>query len=290
MLLHYADASADYDSSYFVILGVPYDSTSSFRHGSKFAPDEIRKASYNLESFSIEHGISLRNVGIHDMGNIVSLDEDSDISGVLNAVNFHISKILDDGKFPIMIGGEHSITAGACKSLKSRDAGVIFLDAHADFRDSYMGSKYSHACVARRCLDYLNGKVASIGVRSISEEEFGDAKKVGFKIIDSIEFSKMGWRKSVDDALKVLKANKIYLSVDVDVIDPSFAPGTGTPEYFGLNPWDVKNIIDYLAPKLIGFDMVEVNPVYDNGNTSVLAARLIQEVIYAKYKSIKFEG
>ncbi len=281
MLLHYADANASYNDAYFIIFGVPYDGTSSFRHGSKFAPDEIRKASYNLESFSPEHGFSLRTLKIHDFGNIVELDENANVDAIIDTVEFYLSKFWNEGKFPIMLGGEHSITAGVCRAISNEDIGMIFIDAHSDFRDSYMGSKFNHACVARRCYEYLNGRVASIGVRSISEEEYNDAKKLGYRWISSREVIERGWKEAIDNALDMVSTDRIYLSVDIDGIDPSFAPGTGTPEFFGLNPLDVKNIIDYLAPHLAGFDIVEVNPEYDNGNTAVLAARLVQEVLFA---------
>ena len=288
MLLHYADASDDYESSYFVIFGVPYDGTSSFRHGSKFAPDEIRKASFNLESFSQEHGSSLRDLKIHDFGNIIELDENIGVEEVVDNVEFYALKFFGDGKFPIMMGGEHSITTGVCRALKDENVGVVFIDAHADFRDSYLGSKFNHACVARRCYEYLKGKVVSIGVRSISEEEYEYAKSIGYRWITSFEVMEKGWRKAIEKALEILSAEKIYLSLDIDGIDPSYAPGTGTPEYFGLNPMDVKNIINFLAPKMIGFDIVEVNPEYDNGNTPILAARLLQEVLFSVVKMKKF--
>ena len=281
MLLHYADASDDYESSYFVIFGVPYDGTSSFRHGSKFAPDEIRKASFNLESFSQEHEFSLRDLKIHDAGNIIELDENATVEEIVDDVEFFVSKFIDDGKFPIMLGGEHSITTGVCRALKNRDVGVIFIDAHADFRDFYLGSKFNHACVARRCYEYLRGKVVSIGVRSVSQEEYKYAKSIGYEWITSYSLMQKGWKKAIEKAVNMLSTEKIYLSLDIDGIDPAFAPGTGTPEYFGLTPMDVKNIIDFLAPQLVGFDIVEVNSEYDNGNTSILAARLIQEVLFS---------
>ncbi len=285
MLLHFADADEDYKSSQFVIFSVPYDGTSSYRHGSKFAPDEIRRASYNLESYLFEHALDLRDVRIHDMGNIGNLDEYGNVEDVIEAVYFTISKIMNEGKFPIMLGGEHSITTGVAKYLKEiEDAGIIFIDAHADFRDEYLGNRYSHACVARRSYELLNGKIISIGVRSASREEVEYAKKTGYEWLSSYEFREIGMEKTMKKALKKLNTEKIYLSIDIDGIDPSYAPGTGTPEYFGLTPIDVKRIIDFLGDKLIGVDIVEVNPEYDNGNTSVLAARLVQEVIARRVK------
>ncbi len=286
MLLHFADASQD-PSSKFIIFGVPFDGTSSFRHGSKFAPDEIRKASYNLESYLPEHDVDLSSISIYDMGNIGSLDEFGNVGEVIEAVYSTLTDIIPE-KFPIMIGGEHSITIGAARTLKKiRDVGIIFIDAHADFRDQYLGNGLSHACTARRAYEILNGNVVSIGVRSVSREEVQDAKKLNYKWIDTYEFRQMGWKGAVEEALDRLDTERIYLSIDIDGIDPSYAPGTGTPEFFGLSPLDVKNIIDFLGEFLIGADITEVSPPYDNGNTSVLAARLIQEIIAIKWKTME---
>ncbi len=287
MLLHFADANGDFDSSFFVIFGVPFDGTSSFRHGSKFAPDEIRKASYNLESYMLEHGISIPDLPVHDMGNIGTLDEFGSVEEVIETVHSTMDYILPE-KFPIMLGGEHSITIGAAEALKKiGDVGIIFIDAHGDFRDEYLGNRYSHACTARRAYEILNKKVISIGVRSASREEVVDAKKLRYAWIDAYDFHKIGWKMAIEKALKIMNVEQIYLSIDIDGIDPAYAPGTGTPEFFGLTPLDVKNIIDFLGPKLIGADITEVCPVYDNGNTAVLASRLVQEIIAAKAKTWK---
>ncbi len=286
MLLHFADANKNFNDSFFIIFGVPFDGTSSYRHGSKFAPDEIRKASYNLESYVMEHKISLSDLPIHDMGDIGTIDEFGYVNDVIDTVYSTMQSILPN-KFPIMIGGEHSITIGAAKALKKLNAGIIFIDAHGDFRDEYLGNKYSHACTARRAYEILKGKIISIGVRSASQEEVEDAKDLNYEWIDSYEFQKFGWKRTIKKAIEILDTQKVYLSIDIDGIDPSHAPGTGTPEFFGLSPMDIKNIINFLAPNLIGADITEVCPPYDNGNTSILAARLVQEIIAAKWNTME---
>ncbi len=287
MLLHFADARADFDSSFFVIFGVPFDGTSSFRYGSKFAPDEIRKASYNLESYILEHDISISKIPLHDMGNLGTLDEFGSVEEVIDSVHSIMDSLIPD-KFPIMLGGEHSITIGAARALKKlKDVGIIFIDAHGDFRNEYLGNRYSHACTARRAYEILDGKIISLGVRSVSEEEKKDADTLGYSWIDAYQFHRLGWKKAIDMALNSLNVERIYLSIDIDGIDPSYAPGTGTPEFFGLSPLDVKSIINYLAPIMVGADITEVCPVYDNGNTSVLAARFVQEIIAARAESIE---
>ncbi len=283
MLLSFADATEDYESSRFVIFSVPYDSTSSFRHGSKFAPDEIRRASYNLESYLVEHGFDMGTVAIHDFGHIVSMDEDSGIDEIIDAVRFYAEKFFSEGKFPIMLGGEHSISAGVAQALPE-DTGIIFVDAHSDFRDSYMGTKWSHACWARRAFECNRGKIVALGVRSVSREELEDARELGYTFITSYEIRKNGIMDAINRAREVLGTSRIYLSIDIDGVSAEFAPGTGTPEFFGLTPMDVKEIIDTLGRELVGADIVEVNPEYDNGNTAILAARLVQEIIAAHSK------
>jgi len=280
MLLHFADATGDYESSKYVIFSVPYDSTSSFRHGSKFAPDEIRKASYNLESYLVEHSFDMGSIGIHDLGHIISPDEDAGPEDVVNAVEFYASKFFSEGKFPIMLGGEHSISAGIARALPE-NTGIIFIDAHSDFRDEYMGTKWSHACWARRAFESTSGKVFALGIRSVSREEIEQAKKLGYRWLTSYEIMEMGIEEAIRIAIDHLGTEKFYLSIDIDGISAEYAPGTGTPEFFGLAPLDVKKAIDILGPRLIGADIVEVNPEYDNGNTAILAARLVQEIIAA---------
>ena len=283
MLLHFADASESYEDSRFVIFSVPFDSTSSFRHGSKFAPDEIRKASYNLESYLVEHRADLGEIAVHDYGHIISLDEDAGVEDVIDSVAFYASKFFSEGKFPIMLGGEHSISAGIAKVL-SKDTGIIFIDAHADFRDEYLGTKWSHAAWARRAFEFTEGKVFALGVRSVSREEVEDAKRLGYRWLTSYEIAEIGIEEAVKIALENIGVEKIYLSIDIDGISAEFAPGTGTPEFFGLSPMEVKRAINLLGPKLIGADIVEVNPEYDNGNTAILAARLVQEIIASANK------
>jgi len=281
MLLHFADASEDYEHSQFVIFSVPFDSTSSFRHGSKFAPDEIRKASYNLESYLIEHDFDMSSVAIHDFGHIISMDEDAEVEDVISAVKFYAGKFFAGGKFPIMLGGEHSLTAGVANALPS-DTGIIFIDAHTDFRDSYLGTKWSHAAWARRAFEALDGRVFALGVRSVSKEEAEAAKDLGYGFLTSYQIEEMGVEEAVKAARERLGTERLYLSIDIDGISAEFAPGTGTPEFFGLSPMQVKKIINILGPKLIGADIVEVNPEYDKGNTAILAARLVQELIASK--------
>jgi agmatinase len=274
---YFADADSDFDEADYIIFGVPYDKTSSFRPGASQGPKEIRKASWNFETFNIKTGFDLRNVNFHDHGDI-------DVKNVkpedmINKVNELTSYILENNKFPIAIGGEHSITPGVIQAFP-KDISIISLDAHIDFRDSYENEKYNHACALRRISDYINiENIAVLGIRSAEKEEFEDANKKNLFYIPSYEILDEGIDKSLIKVKKYLKNNHIYLSLDIDVLDPAFAPGTSTPEPFGINPFDILEVIDFFAKNLIGFDVVEVCPNYDNGETAILAAKIIRYIL-----------
>jgi len=268
--LKFADANSSFNDAKFVIFGVPFDSTSSFRSGSRFAPNRIREASYNFETYLMEQDVDLIDIPFHDAGN---LDEYGNVDEMTGAVEDAVKKILP--KFPILIGGEHSLTIGAVKTLKN--VSVVFIDAHLDFREEYLGIKNSHACVSRRVSEIVGiENVFSIGVRSFSREEKNDAEKLGLKYVSSFDVKEKGIEKSIRN-LNLKK--KIYLSLDMDGVDPAFAPGVGNPEPFGLTPNDVVKCIKILSDRLVGFDVTEVCPPYDNGNTSLLGARIIRDLI-----------
>ena len=268
--LKFADANSSFNDAKFVIFGVPFDSTSSFRSGSRFAPNRIREASYNFETYLMEQDVDLIDIPFHDAGN---LDEYGNVDEMTGAVEDAVKKILP--KFPILIGGEHSLTIGAVKTLKN--VSVVFIDAHLDFREEYLGIKNSHACVSRRVSEIVGiENVFSIGVRSFSREEKNDAEKLGLKYVSSFDVKEKGIEKSIRN-LNLKK--KIYLSLDMDGVDPAFAPGVGNPEPFGLRPMDVVKCIKILSDRLVGFDVAEVCPPYDNGNTSLLGARIIRDLI-----------
>ena len=268
--LKFADANSSFNDAKFVIFGVPFDSTSSFRSGSRFAPNRIREASYNFETYLMEQDVDLIDIPFHDAGN---LDEYGNVDEMTGAVEDAVKKILP--KFPILIGGEHSLTIGAVKTLKN--VSVVFIDAHLDFREEYLGIKNSHACVSRRVSEIVGiENVFSIGVRSFSREEKNDAEKLGLKYVSSFDVKEKG----IENIIRNLNLKKkIYLSLDMDGVDPAFAPGVGNPEPFGLTPLDVVKCIKILSDRLVGFDVTEVCPPYDNGNTSLLGARIIRDLI-----------
>lgn len=277
---YFADAETDYNDSDFVIFGLPYDKTSSFRSGAALAPKQIRESSWNFETYNIRTGIDFIDLKVHDYGDLDI--KNNTPSDMFEKVKVFSKKIIDDRKFPIMIGGEHSVTPGVVHSF-SKDIAVLCLDAHLDFRDSYENEKFNHACVIRRISDYIDIKnIGVLGVRSAERQELLEAEKQGLFYADIFKIREKG----IDDVIKMTQKyfgdKKIYLTLDIDVIDPAYAPGTSTPEPFGMESFDILKIINVFAKKLVGFDIVEVCPSYDHGQTSVLAAKIIRQVIEEK--------
>lgn len=277
--LEFAGADSAYKEADAVLLGVPYDHTACFRSGSREAPNSVRNASYNFEPFLFEHGSVPFN--LHDLGNT---DEFLFPEDMMDDVRFSLNDAVSDGKFVVMIGGEHSVTYPAVEMLK--DVSVISIDAHLDSRDEFMGTRYGHACVMRRCADIVGtDNVFVLGVRSISEEELEADDPVRY--MSSYDIMEIGIERAVEKALDSVKNDKIYLTLDIDGIDPAYAPGTGTPEPFGLTPMDVKKTINIIGSRLAGFDVNEICPPYDpSGVTSVLGARFIREALAVFGKGI----
>jgi len=274
---YFADAESNFDEAKFVIFGVPYDKTSSFRLGASKAPDEMRKAGWNFETYNLKTGFDLKDAKFHDYGNLEV--ENATPSEMVQKVKEFTSRLLSKNKIPIGLGGEHSITSGIIQAFP-QDIAVISLDAHIDFREIYENESYNHACVTRRIADHIGIKnIAVLGLRSAEKEEFEEAKKQGLFFIDAFEIKKAGIKKSLDKTRTYLKNKKIYLTLDIDVIDPAYAPGTSTPEPFGLTPSDIIECIENFSSNLIGFDVVEVCPTFDMGQTALLATKMVRYVI-----------
>ena len=274
----FADATATFEEASFVVVGVPFDRTTSFRPGARFGPDSIRQHSWNFESYDLETGIDLSEIPVHDLGNVGEFGFAKDM---VAAVREEIRPIYDAGKIPIVLGGDHACSPPCVEAYPTgKSMGVLYLDAHMDFRSSYLGDDRSHACSSRRIVEKVGAQnVVVLGVRSVSKEEVDDNRSIGMPYITAHEVARDGIESSMRKALSLLKTDRIYVSLDIDAIDPAYAGGTGTPEPFGLTPRDVKYILGEVAPRLAGLDIMEVSPHYDTGNTSLLAARLAREAI-----------
>lgn len=281
----FADARSSFDDADFVLYGVPFDATSSYRKGSKWAPLEMRKASYNFETYNGDLDVDLADVNIHDMGDC---DVYCSVDDTLNEVYDTASTIVKAKKIPIMMGGEHSLTYPCVKAFKGK-IGFVVMDAHYDLREEYEGIRNSHACVSRHVIDDLTDKYVSIGIRSGPKEEYEYVKKnKKIRSYTANDVDEMGIEKILKETEAYLKGcDRIYLSLDMDAIDPAYAPGLGTPEPFGMTPRQVRTVIRRLARKTVGFDVVEISPEYDQGITAQLGAKLIREFIAAKWKSMQ---
>ncbi len=274
----FADANAEFEDAQFVILGVPFDRTTTFRPGARFGPDSIRQHSWNFESYDLETGVDLSEVAIHDLGNA---EEYGSASDMVAGVREEVARVYAAGKIPITLGGDHACSPPCVEAYPDPGAlGVLYIDAHMDFRSSYLGDARSHACSSRRIVERVGARnVVVLGVRSVSHEEVDENRAIGMAYVTAHEVAEEGIESSVQRALNMLKADRVYVSLDIDAIDPAYAGGTGTPEPFGLTPRDVKYAIGQVAPRLAGLDIMEVSPPYDSGNTSALAARLAREAI-----------
>lgn len=278
--ISFADAESAYNDADVCIYGIPYDHTACFRAGAREGPMAIRRASYNFERSHFEHG-RLPELSVFDYGDCDDFFYPEDM---IDEVMFAMGNPIRDGKFTVAFGGEHSVNIPIIRCFQERSIALISIDAHLDSRDEYMGAANSHACIMRRAAEHLGlDNVYVLGVRSVADEELNRDDAVPF--VSAYDILDNGIEKAVSLALDSVKAEKVYLTVDIDGIDPAFAPGTGTPEPFGLHPYDVKKAINAIGDRLVGFDVCEVCPPADpTGCTAVLAARLAKEAmsVYAR--------
>ncbi|WP_269603781.1 agmatinase [Prochlorococcus marinus] len=260
------------------LLGVPYDGTCCFRPGARFGPSAVRENSYGIESYCPQLNLDLEDIKFADIG---SLDVPlGDAKLTIDYVKDAIDILLKNNLKPLIIGGEHSITTGIITSIINNYPELIMiqLDAHADLRDEWLGSKFSHACTMKRCLEILpSKKIFQIGIRSGTKSEFlemNHTKRI-------IQHNCGENAKYLEEALKKFKGKPIYLTFDLDWFDPSIMPGTGTPEPGGYFWGDFAAIIDVIkSHNLIGADVVELSPDLDkSGISSNLAAKVIRSLI-----------
>lgn len=281
---NFADANADPEEAEFVIVGAPFDATTSFRSGTREGPDAVRRASYNFETYVHRHKIDFRDINVSDLGN---LDLGADPAYARETIRESFAFIPEKAT-PIFIGGEHSIAPPIVAEVARRrrgesGIGVIVLDAHFDLREEYGGTRLSHACASRHILetDGVAG-YASIGIRSGDMKEYIWAEEHGVHYHSSDEVHERGIELVLNDVLKEVGCEEIYLSIDFDAIDPAYAPGVGNPEPFGLSSWDVRHVVERIAPRAVGLDVNEIAPQFDGGQTATLGAKLIRVFIAAK--------
>ncbi len=269
-----------FEQADYAILGVPFDRTSSFRGGSRFAPNAIRQASLNIETMSVRSNIDLEKVKIADLGDLV---ETANVEELVQRVKAIVGDILKSAKLPILIGGEHTLTLGAIQSLP-KDACVICFDAHLDLRDEYLGERICHASFMRRVVELIGSeKVLQVGTRALSNDEYEFARKNRILYISSQELNHRKIESSIEKIIKETRRFKEkYITIDMDVLDPAFAPGVGNPEADGISTTILLDILSKICdPTVLGLDIVEVNPLFDHGQTTIAAARILFEAIAA---------
>ncbi len=267
----------NYEESKLVLFSAPFDGTTSYRPGTRFAGAAIRNESYSIETYSPYLDKDLEDICVFDAGELELCFGNTE--KVLEDIEKYVDKIVKDKKIPCMIGGEHLVTLGAVKAVKKQfeNLHIIQFDAHADLRNEYLGEKLSHASVMRRCHDIVgDNKIFQFGIRSGEKEEFLFAKN--HTIMHKFNVS------GVKSVISELHNKPIYLTVDLDVLDPSNFCGTGTPEAGGVSFTELLETLMEIILKLnvVGFDMTELSPTYDqSGASTSLACKLLREVLLA---------
>jgi agmatinase len=268
-------SNAGYSDARIVLLGVPMDFTVSYRPGTRMGPQQVRAVSAGLEEYSVYLDKELSEVSFTDWGDVVL--PFGNVAESLERIKLVADRILDDGKKPFIIGGEHLISYPVIQAVHRRypDLMIVHFDAHADLRKDYMGETNSHATVMHKTAKLLGSKrIVQVGIRSGIKEEFDFACKNTYLFRDRVE-------EAMPQVQEIVSDRPVYISLDIDVVDPAFAPGTGTPEPGGCTAREIVSAIHSLRNcRIVGFDLVEVSPVYDpSGRTALLGAKLIREAI-----------
>ena len=270
------EALSNYKYSSVVMLPVPYDGTLSYRPGSRLGPRAIIEASKNVEVFDLEMKCDQSVVGIHTLDEVEP--EMSGPAAMVERVREVFAGLLVDGKFVIMLGGEHSLTTGAVQALAKRHPGmsVLQIDAHLDLRESFEGSEHSHACVMRRIHPIC--PFVQVAIRSGCEDEYGFAAANGLKPFFAHELDRDG--RWMDQAIERL-TDEVYITIDLDGLDPSVIPAVGTPEPGGLGWFETLNFLRKVCrqKKVIGADLMELSPLPGSVQGDFAAAKLAYKLI-----------
>ncbi len=269
----------EYEDARIVIFGAPYDSTTSFRPGTRFASSAMRNESFGIETYSPYQDKDLLDIKVFDSGDLELPFGNPERA--LADIEERTATILADGKIPCMIGGEHLVTLGAVRAVAGKydNLHIVHFDAHADLRDDYLGVKQSHACVLRRCHDIVgDNKIFQFGIRSGDREEFVFAQKHTF--MNKFNFD------GLSKAVQKIGQNPVYFTLDLDVLDPSEFPGTGTPEAGGVSFTQLLGAVSEVSKlNIVGFDINELSPVYDQtGRSTALACKLLREILLSFYR------
>ncbi len=266
----------EYEESGIVVFGSPFDGTTSFRPGTRFASNIMRSESYGLETYSPYLDKDLDDVNVFDAGDLEF--PFGNTQKVLDTIYDFAAGVVKDDKIPVMIGGEHLVSLPAIRAVyeKHKDMYLIHFDAHTDLRDDYMGEKLSHASVIRRSWDFMgDGKIYQFGIRSGEKREFEWAKEH----TNLTKFSCEG----LAEAVKEIGDKPVYITIDLDILDPSIFPGTGTPEPGGITFKEMMEAIKTMQGlNIVGADIVELAPQYDtSGVSNAVACKILREMVLA---------
>ena len=264
----------EYAESDVVIFGAPFDSTTSYRPGTRFASSAIRNESYGIETYSPYLDKDLMDYAFFDGGDLEL--PFGNPARVLEDIKEYTEQVIKDGKLPFMIGGEHLVTLGAVRAAVKayENLHILHFDAHADLREDYLGETLSHATVMRRCWELVgDNKIYQFGIRSGDREEFYWAR-------NHVKTQKFNF-DGLEQVIKDLKGKPVYVTIDLDVLDPSVFPGTGTPEAGGVSFLELLKAIRKISGlHVVGLDMNELSPIYDqSGASTALACKLLREIL-----------
>lgn len=278
-----------FEKADYIIFGVPFDVTSTYRTGARFGPNAIRQASLNIETYSFRTSIDVEDLKLHDLGD---LHISTATEKTLEKIELVVKSILEAKKTPIIIGGEHTITLGIMKGLgvKASKTTIVSFDAHLDLRNEFLGLKLSHTTFMRRINEEVKpAEIIEVGTRAVCKEELAYAKKAGIEFLTAQQIRKEGNEKIAKQLKEKLAEYKnIYLSIDMDVLDPAYAPAVQNPEPEGLEIHALLDILCNVCDKrVIGFDVVEVAPNYDQGISAIQAAKVMFEALCQMEKSRK---
>lgn len=265
---------SEYEDADIVIFGAPFDSTTSYRPGTRFASSAIRNESFGIETYSPYQDRDLTDYNIYDGGDLELPFGNPEAA--LKQIEDYVAEVLEDGKLPLMIGGEHLVTLGAVRSVakKYEDLHIVHFDAHADLRNDYLGVTLSHATVLRRCHDIVgDNRIFQFGIRSGDREEFRWGK-------DHVTTCKFNF-DTLGEVVEQLKGKPVYVTLDLDVLDPSVFPGTGTPEAGGVTFMELLEALKKVSSLfIVGMDMNELSPIYDqSGASTALACKILREIV-----------
>jgi len=258
-------AVADREAATYALVGAPLDVSTSFRPGTRFGPRRVRDFGEQFDDYDHHTGRRFSDLGVYDHGDI---GPSADTAEYLTFLESAIAEFAGDGLVPLLVGGEHTVSVAAVRALEPEV--FVCTDAHLDLRESYAGDELSHATVTRHALDVADRAVV-LGARTGSEAEWARASESDVTVVPP---------EDVADWTPDLEGERAYLSVDIDAADPGFAPGTGTPEPFGLAPRELRDAVRSVAPHAVGFDVVEVND-RDDGQAATLAAKLLRAFVFA---------